>query len=285
MNPQTRTKGPYGREWLFCPPDLSWEELEPQRYSIGELRDLLKDDSLYWINACNERDDPILRSQRIVNEILEILLELYNIYAIASGNPVIPQPQPTQGIYKREVENDYEKSPKDDFTRLQETREFIESLSPTKKQKNFNLPSKSDQYIVRRVALSYDLKPSNFVQNRRDITIYTEDEITSLDESTYSDYVGFVELLDGINRRLKLPSGFLKIMLVDDISDARYLSDKDSHGVFINLARYKANKNWMFWLFAVAREMSYMRKHRLGYAFINELRNFLVLALNDSFNL
>jgi hypothetical protein len=65
-----------GREWLFCPPNSEWDELEPQQYSIGELRDLLKDDSLYWINACFEKDDPILRSQRIVNEILEILLEL-----------------------------------------------------------------------------------------------------------------------------------------------------------------------------------------------------------------
>jgi hypothetical protein len=275
-----------GREWLFCPPDSSWDELEPQRYTIGELHDLLLDDSLYWINACFEKKDPILRNHNTVNEILDIIMDLYNIYAISSGNPLSRQPQSKQGIYKREVENDFIKgSTKDDFTSLQETLEFIESLSPTKKQKSHSLPSKRDQYTIRRVSLGYDLKPYSFIQKETNITVYSENEITSFDDSTFSDYVGFLQLLDGISERLKLRSGLLNVMLVDAMSDARYVSDKESQGIFLNLTRYRTNKNWVFWLFAASRELSYMSKHRLNYAFINELRNLLILALTESPNL
>jgi len=269
-----------GREWIFCPPNSTWGEFESQRYTTGELSDMLRNEKLYWINAYFERDDPILRSKGVVTEIQEILLELYNIYAISSGIPTNTQPKSKQGIYRQEVEYDFNKNTKNDDTRLQETQRFIESLTPDKKPTSFNFPSKRDQYSIKRVALGLDLKQYNFVQKGRNIIIYAEEKTTFFDESTYLDYVGFLELIDRINMCLKLPPGFLKTMLVNDVSDARYHSDKESQGVFLNLARYKTNKDWIFWLFNVAREMSYMRKRRLNYAFINELRNFMILALS-----
>jgi hypothetical protein len=71
------------------------------------------------------------------------------------------------------------------------------------------------------------------------------------------------------------------MMFVNPKSDARYSGVKESSSIFLNMARFDRNKDLFFWLFSVCREIAYIRAHRLGHRFVNDLRDILALGLNN----
>ena len=272
-----------GREWIFSTRDGGWEKQVPRRYSLQELRGLLLDPELYWINACFEKTEPVVGTARISSEILRIFEELYNIYALASGNAIIPQPKPKSRPYEPKVALDSRESvPKSDEEIQSDVRRFLSFLKTSKKPSKTHLPGKRDQYFVKRVALDLDLKPYQLNHKGNLITIYSDQDIRPLWHRVMKNYSDFRQRINRIKILLELPDDFLKIMYVNPRSEARYQRLGPSSSIFLNLAKFDWNKNAFFWLFTVARELSYIRTRRLGYYFINQLRDILTVAVESA---
>jgi len=269
-----------GREWIISKQGDWWERQTPRSYSSEELRGILLDPELYWINACFEKNEPILRDRRILDEIIQIFKELYNIYALSSGNRTILQPKPKYKVFEHEIIVDSEEYlPKSDSQIMLEAKKFLSSLKSTKKLGKFHLSGRKDQYSINTIALEFDLKPYQLQYEGKTMIIYSDKSIKPYHDRILKNYSHFCMQLDNISKLLDLPEGFLKIMFVDLKSDARYYRRKGSNSIFLNLARFEKNKNWFFWLFAAAREITYLRIPRLSYRFINKLRDILTVAL------
>jgi len=271
-----------GREWIILTTeDRWWEKQVPRRYSPHELRGLLLDPQLYWINACFERNEPLVRTARIADEILQIFKELYNIYALTSYNKIIPQPRPKSKVYKPKISIDSrEYTPKSDEEIRSDVQRFLSSLRTKKEPGKTHMPGKSDQYFIKRKALDLELKPQKLHWKGIDITIYSNRDIKLFHGKILTNYSNFRQLIDRIRKSLELPEDFLKVMYVDPKSDARYSKDGGTNSIFLNLARFETNKDMFLWLFTVARELSYIKAPRLGYRFINQLRDILTLAVS-----
>jgi hypothetical protein len=272
-----------GREWII-PMGGEWEKRTPRRYSVEEVRGLLLDPQLDWINACFERNEPMLRTQMVANEIVQIFKELYNVFALASGNQTIRQPGPKYGIFKQEMSVDsaeLESPPKTDESSESETRQFLLTLKTIDKLDRCHLPERRDQYSVKRRAVELNLTPHQFDFEGETVTVYSNQDIKPFRDEILRNYHEFSKRLNQVGELLHLSEGFLKIMFVDPKSDARYHMRKGSSSIFLNLARFRANENLFFWLFSVSRELAYIKAHRLGYHFINQLRAFLTFALNN----
>lgn len=268
-----------GREWII--PMDDWEEETPKRYSIEEIRGILSYPHLFWINACFEKDEPILKTRIIANEIVQIFKELYNIYGLASNNQTILQPEPKYGVFKQEMLVDFEESsPKSDESVALEVKKFLSSLETIDKLGECRLPKKRDQYSIRRTALELNLTPYELDFEGKKIIIHSDSDVNPFRDEILKKYPAFLERLNQIKKLLFLPEGFLKVMFVDPKSDARYHRIKESNSIFLNLARFEKNENLFFWLFSVSRELAYIRAHRLGYQFINQLRDILTVALS-----
>ena len=267
------------REWIISIDDY-WERQTPRRYSIQELRGIL-DYRFYWINACFEKNDPILRTRKIADEITQIFKEFYNIYALASGNQTISQPDPKYGVFEQQMLVDTAESPpKSDGEIASEIKHFISTLETTKKSGEYHLPKRRDQYSIKRTALELKLKPYVLECEGKTVTIYSNDNIR-LHEEILRNYSEFSKRIDKINELLQLPEGFLKVMYVNPKSDARYHKIDTSKSIFLNLARFENNKSLFFWVFSVSRELAYIRAHRLGYRFVNQLRDIMTVALTS----
>ena len=274
-----------GREWIVSYRRDWWEEQSSRRYTPQEIYGILLNPNLYWINAAFEKNDPMLRNTEIVDEILQTFKELYNIYALASGNNVIRQPKPRDGVFQHETFIDQSRSiPKSDVDIMLETRNFLKSLISVDKNKKYNLPKRKDQYTVKRIALEINLKPYQLDCNGDSILIYSDKNIKSFNDRIMDYYLNFYNQIDRINKLLELPDDFLKIMWVDPVSDARYYRENKSNSILLNLARFENNQNFIFWLFAVARELTYIKTGRLSYRFINKLREILIVALTNHIN-
>lgn len=275
-----RTLG--GREWVISTREDWWEEQEPRRYSQEELRGLLFDPELYWINACYEKDNPIVNTSRISSEILQIFNELYNIYALASDNVVIQQPKPAEKVYEPRIRVDsIETLPKSDEEIRSNVGHFLSSLETPKSPSERHLPGKRDQIIVKTIAIERNLRRHEIDYEGHRIVIYFDKGTRLLRPENLENHSEFSQQVDYITKTLNLPEDFLKIMYVDSKSDARYSKAKGVSSIFLNLARFEMNKNPFFWFFAVARELSYIKIPRLGYAFINLLRDILMIAMEN----
>jgi hypothetical protein len=267
-----------GREWII-PFDDDWETT-PRRYSPEELRGMLLDPRLCWINACFEKNEPVLKTSTIIDEIAQIFKELYNIYAFASGNDTITQPGPKYGIYKEEtIVESAESSPQSDEDILLGVKQFLSALRTSNKGESYHLPRKRDQYSIKRTALELNLKPYELDSEGRTITIYSDEDIASKVPLILRNYPKFSKQLDHIRRLLYLPEDFIRVMFVDPKSDGRYQKTRETSSIFLNIARFDQNRDQFFWLFTVARELAYIKTHRLGYPFINQLRDILTVAL------
>ena len=272
-----------GREWIISTREDWWEEQVARRHSPHELRGILLDPELYWINACFEKNEPIVSTSRITAEVLQILKELYNIYALASNSKIILQPKPKSRAYEPEITIDSGESVlRSDEKARSDTKRFLSSLRTPKKHGTTHLPGRRDQYFVKRVALDIDLKPYKLHYKGRQITIYSNQEVKPLRDKILKNYFDFRQRIDYIEKLLELPEDFIKVMYVDPKSDARYYKDRKLNSIFLNLARFEKNKNAFFWLFAVARELSYIKAPRLGYRFINQLRDILTIAVESA---
>lgn len=267
-----------GREWII-PFEDDWEGT-PRRYSPEELRGMLLDPRLCWINACFEKNEPILKGRAIFEEIVQIFKELYNIYAFASGNSTITQPGPKYGVYKEEtIVDSAESSPETDEDILLQVKQFLSALRTTSKEDAYHLPKKKDRYSIKRTALEFNLKPCELKSEERTITIYSDKDIAPQVPRILRNYPKFAKQLGQISDLLYLPQDFIKVMFVDPKSDGRYHKTKETSSIFLNIARFDQNEDLFFWLFTVARELAYIKTHRLGYPFINQLRDILTVAL------
>jgi len=236
----------------------------PRLYSPIEIRGILFDPELHWINACFEKDENVVGIPAIGNEIIRIFTELHNIYALASDNKLVPQPQPRSKIYKPTIAIDFRKTTlKSDKERQTDTRNFLASLKASRKAGRTHLHGKRDQYFVKRIALDLDLKPFKFSLKGEKIIIYSNQKLKPSNVTILSNYPAFHKRITDIENILQLPKGFLKLMYVDPKSDARYSKNKKSQCIFLNLARFKINRSSFFWLFAVARELAYIKFPRL----------------------
>ena len=266
-----------GREWTISERREDWRL--PKRYTTQELRGILLNPRLYWINACFRKNDPIVKTSKIADEIVQIFRELYNIYALASHNEVSSQPSPKLGVFKVETIIDEEETEtKTDEIMLSETRKFLESLKTSKDVHKMHLPAKNDQCTFKRKAVDLQLKPYQLTHNGKAVTIYSNRNINQSGNKALKNYEEFHKLIETITKSLGLPESFLKLMYVDPKTDARYHKEKVSRSILLNLARYKTNPNKFFWTFAVSRELAYIKTQRLGYPFINQLRTILTIA-------
>lgn len=162
---------------------------------------MLSRKSFYWINACFQKKDHILRKSSIINVIFEIFSELYNIFALASKNKTIPQPNPKLGIFKHAMIYDPEDSKLlPETKRMREVSTFISGLSSRDTLREYYFPKKSDQYLIKRVALEYNLKPFRVRYKNREVTIYSEKRFHSKDLKNYSS---FLKIINGIKNALK----------------------------------------------------------------------------------
>lgn len=272
-----------GREWIISTSyDESWEQETPRRYSVEELRGRLLDPYLRWINACFDKDEQIVKTSKIADQIVQIFKELYNIYALASDNETTLQPDPKFGVFKQKIVVDSEESkPESDENAMLKIEEFLSGLETSGKQDNYHLPGKKDEHSYKRTALEYDLRPFQAQLQGKVVTIYSNRDIQPFLTQISQDYLTFSESLNHIGQLLHLPEDFLKMMFVDPKSDARYYGTKEPNSIFVNLTRFQSNKKPFFWLYAVCRELAYIKAHHLGYRFINELRDILAFALNN----
>jgi FtsZ-binding cell division protein ZapB len=269
-----------GREWII--PIDGWEEEVARRYSVEELRGILLYPHLFWVNACFEKNEPILRTRNVADEVVQIFKELYNIYAFASGNQTSLQPDPKYGVFEQEMFADIAESPPtSDEESASAIRQFLSSLETTSKHGKHHLPKKNDQYSIKRKALEFDLDPYELDLEGKKVVIYSDKDINPLRNEILGVYPAFSKRLDQIKELLHLPEGFLRTMFVNPISDARYTKSEGSSLIFINLARFESNENLFFWLFTVSRELAYIKAHKLGYEFINQMRDILTVALNN----
>lgn len=268
-----------GREWIISEPKEDWEAQTPRRYATQELKGRLLNPSLYWINACFEKDDPILRTEKIADEIVQIFRELYNIYALASGNKTSSQPNPKLGVFEpKTLVEEEESEPKSDENILFETREFLASLRTSKESHNTHLPGKNDQCSFKRTAVDLHLKRYQLPHNGKAVTIYSDKDIRKISKKVLKNYDEFHKLTETIAKSLTLPKDFLRTIYVDPKTDARYQRERGFSSVLLNLARFRTNSSKFFWTFAVSREIAYIKTHRLGYPFINQLRAILTIA-------
>jgi hypothetical protein len=272
-----------GREWIISTSyDDDWEQEIPRRYSVEELRGRLLDPYLRWINASFEKDEQVVKTSKIVDEIVQIFKELYNIYALASDNETTLQPDPKFGVFKQKIVIDSEESkPESDENAMFEIEGFLSSLETHGKQDIYHLPGKKDERSYKRTALEYDLRPCQTQLKGKIVTIYSDKDIQPFLNQICQDYLRFSEFLLQIGHLMHLPEDFLKVMFVDPKSDARYYGTKEPDSIFVNLARFQSNRTRFFWLYAVCRELAYFKAHHLGYRFLNELRNILAFALNN----
>jgi len=279
-----RTLG--GREWIITTREESWEDQTPRWYSPTELRGILFDPELHWINACFEKDGKLVGTRRISNEIMRIFTELYNIYALASNNEVVSQPRPKSKVYKPIIAIDFGKTAlRSDERRRSDTKAFLASLKAISKTRKTHLQGKRDQYFVKRIALDLDLKPYALSYDGKKAVIYSNQDVKPFRRKILKNLSDFLKMINDIEESLQLPEDFIKIMFVDPQSDARYSKEKEANCIFLNLARFEKNRNRFFWLFAVARELSYIKFPRLDYRFMNLLRDILEMGTSSATNL
>ena len=237
-----RTLG--SREWIFSTRNDGWTDQIPRRYSPQELRGLLLDPELYWINACFEEDEPIVRTTRIGGEIARIFRELYNIYALASNNKIISQPKPKSESFEPKVVVDSGQSvPKSDEKMRSDIERFLSSLEAFREISRTHLSGKRDQYFVKRVALDLDLKPYQLNYKGNPIVVYSDHDVRSIQDKIMKNYSDFRQRINRIEDLLELPEDFLKMMYVNPQSDARYQRVGKAKAIFLNLARFNHNKD------------------------------------------
>jgi len=270
-----------GREWII-PMGGNWESETPRRFSIEEIRGILLNTQLDWINACFEKNEFILRTRMVADEIVQIFKELFNLFALASGSLTIPQLGPKHGIFQQKMAVDpAESPPKSDEDCMLGIKQFLSDLKTIDKLCECHLPKKRDQYSIKRTAVELNLKPYELEIEGKTTIIYSDKDIAPFRDEISRNYFLFLKRMNQVRELLNLPQAFLIVMFVDPKSDARYHRTREARAIFLNLARFETNENLFFWLFAVSRELAYIRAHRLGYRFINQLRDILTFALTN----
>lgn len=265
------------KEWIISWENENWEYYEKIFHSSHELTGLLQDPELYWINYYFDKGERILESPEIVDEIFSVFKILYNIYALAMDDPLIEQTIPPEVPDISEVELDIEDPDIDSDAEIaNKIDEFISSLQTPGEVSEYSLPGRSDQYIIKRTAVEYNLKKHSLNRNGKDIVIISDLDLHQHLEEIFSLYDDFSELREFITELFGLPGKFLEIAYINPVSDARYNKTDGEKSILLNLARYNFNKEKMFWIFTVARELAYIRHGRLSYGYMKTLRELFM---------
>ena len=75
--------------WIFTSKNEEWGRKTPRMFDKKEIIDQLLHNNVYWINAAFSKNDKIVKTKRITNEILKIIKTLYNLYALSTGERII----------------------------------------------------------------------------------------------------------------------------------------------------------------------------------------------------
>lgn len=271
-----------GRRWIITQVnDERWGERRARYYSVDDLRGKLLDPRLSWINSCFSRHDDIVQTQDISREIVRILSELYNLFALATELTPIVQPKPRrQPPHKLEVLID---TPSEGVTsddeEIQNTLNLLAKIKMKEMLSAIVIRGKVDSYPVERISLPLNLRPKVSGHSSGQMRYwldhkYTEEEV----ENRAHLLKELRSKLDEIAVALGKEPEFFQIMVTSPQTDSRY--DKDSKRVLVNLLRYEKNRILEFWLFAIAREVAYMRYGRLSYHHVNLMRRILIAGLS-----
>lgn len=270
------------RDLFFATDDDDWETSVQRQYSVEELKGKIQMPQLFWINVAFEKNDSALRRKSIAKTIVQIFTELYNIFALATDNETMQQVVSNRKSFVPDIVVDkVDSSIESQKTDEDIVRDFLQSLKIVSDSINHHLPGKNDQYYVKRTALEYDLKPYKLELRGLPTVIYSEQDISASKNQISEDYDACVQQLDKISNMLNLPKGFLRIMFVNPLTDARYSRVSGGNVIFINVAAFHSQRNLFFWLFTVTRELAYIKNHRIGYPFFKDMRRLMVYALTN----
>jgi len=268
------------RELFVATQDDDWETAPARKHSVEELRGILLTPNLFWINIPFEKGDPILRQKSFASNVIQIFSDLYNIFAFATGNKTISREPPKLSTFVPDVVVEaIDSIVESDETDEKKVKEFLGSLKGTPFMHGYHLPGKSDQYFVQRKALEYNLKPFRLQIKGVPVVVYSDHDVTT-ESQIFEDYEAFVQQMDNISKLFSLTKGFLKIMFVNTATDARYSQTADGYSIFVNIAAFHARRSLFFWLFTIARELAYIKNHRIGYPFLKDMRRLIVHALS-----
>lgn len=250
---------------------------EPKYRDKSELRVALLDPEFDWINTGFARDDPVVGTSKIADEVVKVFSALFNIYALATGLQPTKQPKPSGKPWKMRVETDTaNKRVETDEELIQDVKKMMASVAHGKPPKKANFKGKNDRHTIER-----KVRPLNLTAHTHQGRSYHLDQghVEKELETRLKLYDEFRDLLDRISSSIEAPKDFLQIMLTDPTSDARYTSEGSY--IFANLLRYEVNRSEYFWLTTVAREVAYLKRRRLGYAHQNWMRKVLVTGLTN----
>jgi len=268
-----------GRRWIITRTHEDLSEKRNRYLSSEDLRGKLLDPRLRWINASFSRHDEVVRTRNISTEIVRIFRELFNLFALATAIPTIDQPKPAgPPPHALQVLVDIPTSKVvSDEGDIQSTLNYLAKLKMKAIPSRIVMPKKTDSYPVERIALPLNLNPRIFQHSSGPIRYwldrkYREDEI----ESKANLLRQLRSKLDQIARALGKSPDFLQIMVTSPQTDARYTK---SNRILINLLRYERNRMLEFWLFAISREIAYIRYRRLSYRHVDFMRKVLLACL------
>ncbi len=250
---------------------------EPKYRDKSELRGALLDPEFYWINTGFARDDHVVGTSKIADEVVKVFRVLFNIYALATGLQPTKQPKPSRKPWKMLVETDTaNKRVETDEELIQDVKKMMASVAHGKPPKTTNFKGRNDRHMIERT-----VRPLNLTAHTHQGRSYHLDQghVEKELETRLKLYDEFRDLLDRISSSIEAPKDFLQIMLTDPTSDARYTSEGGY--IFANLLRYDVNRSEYFWLTTVAREVAYLKRRRLGYAHQNWMRKVLVTGLTN----
>ena len=269
-----------GRRWIITRTQEYFSEERARYFSKDDLRGKLLDPRLKWINASFSRYDEIVSKRVITTEIVRIFRELYNLFALATGIRTIDQPRPARSP-PRTLEVLVDKPPvkvASDEEEIQSTLDFLARLKMKEMSSAIIVPKKIDSYPVERTVLPLKLRPRVFQHSSGPIRYWLDSKYGEEEIGSRANLLKQLRSkLDQIAIALGKSPGFLQIMVTLPQTDARYIK---SNRILVNLLRYERNRILEFWLFAIAREIAYIRYRRLSYQHINFMRKVLIAGLS-----
>ena len=269
-----------GRRWIITRTHEDFSEKRARYFSTEDLHGKLLDPRLRWINASFSRNDQMVSTRRISTEIVSVFTELFNLFALANAIHTIDQPKPTRHPpHTLEVLVDMPPSRVvSDEEEIQSTLNYLAKLKIKAQPSRIVIPKKIDTYPVERIALPLNLSPKVFHDSSGPIRYWIERKRRKEEIISRANLLRQLRLnLDQIAKALGTSPEFLQIMVTSPQTDARYTK---SNRILVNLLRYEKIQMIEFWLFAIAREIAYIRHKRLSYQHINFMRKVLLVILS-----
>ena len=255
---------------------------EPRFFDEKELRVELLNPKLKWINAVFTKSSQVVGTSKIANEIMIVFGELYNLYALSQNFPLTGQPKPYRNPPKIDVfESEKEsKHVENDQGIIDRTTKLLSKIGNGEMPKKADLPGLQDFYRIYRKTLPLSATKKTFVNvDGRERSLYLDSKFSSEDFQSRIDlFDEFQAQINKIAQAMNVKQGFIQIVLTNPLTDAKRLGKEC---VLANLMRFEKNKSIFFWLFAISREVAYMKEGRLSYRHMCILRDILMTTLGN----